>query len=109
MRSMVLASRSARGTPRRRTPTSPRSVLPLLYSIISWASRTSVRSISEADMSCTFSRTAGLRSAWELINAASYALGALCSKNEMPFRRKVEGNAGFAPDRGDGTFGKTTA
>src|SRR5215469_1056940 len=73
MRPMVLASRSARGTPRRRMPTNPRSATPLLFSMISWASRTRVRSISEADMSCDFSCTLLWRAALGVINEASYA------------------------------------
>src|SRR5277367_953574 len=52
-------SLSARGTPRRLMPTSPRSSAPLFFSMISWARRTSVRSISEADMIRPFSRNFG--------------------------------------------------
>src|SRR5215472_2107610 len=48
--------RPARGTPRRLMPTSVRSSTPLFFSTISWASRTRVRSISEADMMRPFSR-----------------------------------------------------
>ena len=51
MPEISLPSRSASGTPRRLMPTSARSSLPLLFSTISWARRTSVRSISEADIS----------------------------------------------------------
>ena len=51
-----LPSRSASGTPRRLMPTRARSSLPLLFSTISWARRTRVRSISEADISRPFTR-----------------------------------------------------
>src|SRR5712691_8665333 len=67
-------SRWARKTPRRRIPTKPRSAAPLFFSIISWTSRTRVRSISEADMSCAFSRRLDWRDeALAVMNAASYA------------------------------------
>ena len=59
------ASRLASGAPRRRMPTSARFWTPLFFSTISCASRISVRSISEADMSCAFSRNfAGRGLAW---------------------------------------------
>src|ERR1700751_27407 len=53
---MNLARRWAMGTPRRLMPTSPRSSEPPFFSTIAWARRTSVRPISEADMSCAFWR-----------------------------------------------------
>src|SRR5580698_2189792 len=53
------ASRCASGTPRRLIPTSPTFLLPPCFSTISCASRTSVRSISEADISLPFSRNFG--------------------------------------------------
>src|SRR4029077_9361960 len=56
IRLISLPRRSANGTPRRRIPTNPKSLTPLLFSTISWASRRSVRSISDADISCAFSR-----------------------------------------------------
>src|ERR1035437_213300 len=56
-------SRSASGIARRLMPTRARSSLPLLFSTISWASRTRVRSISEADISLLLARSAGLRGA----------------------------------------------
>src|SRR5690348_15364193 len=52
---MVWASRAANGAPLLSIPTSIRFPMPLFRSRISWARRTSVRSISEADMSCPFS------------------------------------------------------
>src|SRR5665213_2950529 len=55
-------SRWASGTPRRLMPTSPRFSQPSCFSTISWARRTSVRSISEADMRRPFSRSLGLLS-----------------------------------------------
>src|SRR5580658_2362407 len=61
MRVMILPSRSASGTPRRRIPTSPRLSTPSFFSTISYASRTSVRSISDGDMSCAFWRRPVLR------------------------------------------------
>src|SRR5579862_7236618 len=57
MRSINSASRCAKGTPRRRMPTMPRFSAPLFFSMISWARRTTVRSISEPDISCDFSLT----------------------------------------------------
>src|SRR4051812_32919624 len=57
---MSLARRSASGTPRRLMPTSARFSTPV-FSVISWARRTSVRSISEADINCAFSWTSGCR------------------------------------------------
>src|SRR5579863_3747833 len=51
------ASRDARGTPRRRMPTNTSPSFPLLRSTISCARRTSVRSISDEDINCDFSRT----------------------------------------------------
>src|ERR1019366_5306546 len=56
MRPRIFASRCASGTPRRMMPTSPRLATPLFFSTISCASRTRVRSISEADRICDFSR-----------------------------------------------------
>src|ERR1700721_3066697 len=55
------------GTPRRRIPTNPRPSTPPFFSRISWARRTSVRSISEPDINCPFSRSAVLRTAFFLI------------------------------------------
>ena len=60
MPEISLPSRSASGTPRRLMPTSARSSLPLLFSTISWARRTRVRSISEADISLPLMRRPGL-------------------------------------------------
>src|SRR5271170_2504943 len=62
-------------------PTKPRSVAPLFFSMISCTSRTKVRSISDADINCAFSR----RFAWRFdvrgdMNAASYACRAGRSK-----------------------------
>src|SRR5882672_5293626 len=75
---MIFANRSASGTPRRLMPTKARSSIPLFFSTISCASRISVRSISEADISCAFSRiSTGRLGTCELINAASYAGGCL--------------------------------
>src|SRR5579862_6141699 len=55
-------------------PTSPRLSAPLFFSTISWTRRTRVRSISEADISCDFSRSPGGRGdIFAVINAASYA------------------------------------
>src|ERR1035438_6042863 len=48
-RECTSASRCASGTPRRMMPTSPRLATPLFFSTISCASRTRVRSISDAD------------------------------------------------------------
>src|SRR6266571_3705108 len=74
MRWIMAPRRWARKTPRRRIPTKPRSAAPSFFSIISWASRTRVRSISEADMSCAFSRRLDWRDeALAVMNAASYA------------------------------------
>src|SRR5580698_4762125 len=53
------ASRSASGIPRRLMPTSARPSQPLVFSTIWWARRTSVRSISEADIKRPFSRSTG--------------------------------------------------
>src|SRR5208282_6077013 len=50
---IILPSRSAIGTPRRRIPTSPKPSTPPFFSRISYAHRTSVRSISDADISCS--------------------------------------------------------
>src|SRR5579863_7625650 len=58
MPAISLPRRSARGTPRRLMPIRVRSSLPLLFSTISWARRTSVRSTSEADISLPFTRRA---------------------------------------------------
>src|SRR3954471_12880098 len=58
---MIFAIRSARGTPRRLMPTSVRFSTPLFFSTISCASRTRVRSISEPDINCAFSRSGALR------------------------------------------------
>src|SRR5271170_4698653 len=70
MRVMILPSRSAIGTPRRRIPTNPKPSMPPFFSTISYASRTSVRSISDADMSCAFWRSPVLREgAFEFIVA----------------------------------------
>ena len=66
--------RSARNTPRRRIPTSPKSFAPSFFSMISCTSRTSVRSISDADINWAFWRRLGRRTGGlEDINAASYA------------------------------------
>src|ERR1700741_2969306 len=54
---IVFAKRSERGTPRRRTPISARSLVPPLFSTISWAKRWRVRPISSAERSCLFSTT----------------------------------------------------
>src|SRR5271155_645420 len=61
MRVMILPSRSAIGTPRRRIPTNPKPSTPPFFSTISYARRTSVRSISDADISCAFWRRPVLR------------------------------------------------
>src|SRR3982751_2614777 len=58
---MILVMRSASGTPRRLMPTSVRFSTPLFFSTISCASRTRVRSISEPDINCAFSRRGALR------------------------------------------------
>src|SRR5947209_5298476 len=58
---MSLAMGSARGTPRRLMPTRVRFSTPLFFSTISCASRTRVRSISEPDINCAFSRSGALR------------------------------------------------
>src|SRR5258708_1323149 len=60
---MSLARRLARGPPRRLIPTRTRSSVPLFFSTIWCASRTSVRSTSEADMIRPFSRRLGSRDA----------------------------------------------
>src|SRR5208337_3088827 len=52
---MTLAMRCAKGKPRRRMPTSARPSTPLFFSITSWARRTRVRWISEADISKSLS------------------------------------------------------
>src|SRR5580698_1639847 len=71
-------------------PTRARSSTPLFFSRISWASRIKVRSTSEADISCAFSRIStgrlspGRPGAREFINAASYA----CRKMRARVRRK---------------------
>src|SRR5260370_4069855 len=54
-------SRSAIGTPRRRIPTKPSASTPPFFSTISYANRTSVRSISDADINWAFWRRAVLR------------------------------------------------
>src|SRR4051794_1291321 len=73
MRLITAASLCARGTPRRLIPTIARSAAPLFFSAISCARRTSVRSISEADMSWPFSRRLELRDVGlGFMNAASY-------------------------------------
>src|SRR5271168_1988893 len=65
------ASRCASGTPLRLIPTNPTFLLPSCFSTISCASRTSVRSISEADISRPFSRNFGFRtSVFSLITIA---------------------------------------
>src|ERR1700683_4802149 len=72
IRVMILPNRSAMGTPRRRIPTNPRPSSPPFFSTISYASRTSVRSISDADMSCAFWRSPVLREgAFEFIVACT--------------------------------------
>src|SRR5580692_11210556 len=74
IRWIIPPRRCARNTPRRRMPTIPRSTAPLFFSIISWTSRTSVRSISDADINCAFSRMLGWRGDVRgVMNAASYA------------------------------------
>src|SRR5579883_3367099 len=55
MRPINSAKRCANGTPRRRMPTMPKFSAPLFFSLISWANRTTVLSISEPDISCDFS------------------------------------------------------
>src|SRR5580698_3905155 len=75
-------------------PTKPRSVAPLFFSMISCTSRTKVRSISDADINCAFSR----RFAWRFevrgdMNAASYACRAVGSKAGQ---RDVVGSFEFA-------------
>jgi hypothetical protein len=55
----------------------------LFFSMISWTSRTSVRSISEADINCAFSfRLAGRVEGRGVMNAESYAGKALRGKVE---------------------------
>src|SRR6266550_2877878 len=101
MRWIIAPSRWARKTPRRRIPTKPRSAAPSFFSIISWASRTRVRSISEADMSCAFSRRLDCRDeVLGVMNAASYAGRAMASKKVCHHGRlkcsrisKLEGSA----------------
>src|ERR1700722_5567655 len=61
MRVMIFPRRSAMGTPRRRIPTNPKPSTPPFFSTISYAKRTSVRSISDADISCAFWRRPVLR------------------------------------------------
>ena len=61
MRVIILPRRSAIGTPRRRIPTNPKPSTPPFFSTISYAKRTSVRSISDADISCAFWRRPVLR------------------------------------------------
>src|ERR1035437_7340163 len=56
IRPRIFASRWASGTPRRMIPTNPRFATPLFFSTISCASRTRVRTISDADRICDFSR-----------------------------------------------------
>src|SRR5580693_6723310 len=74
MRPIICPRRCARKTPRRRIPTRPRPVAPLFFSMISWTNRTSVRSISDADINCAFSRMLGWRGDVRgVMNAASYA------------------------------------
>src|SRR5580658_9838269 len=63
--SIFLARRSARGTPRRRMPIKASLSRSLVFSRISWARRTSVRSISDALMSWAFSRVRGIKGAEE--------------------------------------------
>src|SRR3989338_5107270 len=65
--SLILrANRSARWTPRRRIPTSARSCRFSVFSTISCAKRTSVRSISDPVIRCAFSRS-GIRCAWVVL------------------------------------------
>src|SRR5262245_55619545 len=59
--SILAASRCAKGTPRRRMPMKASLSRSALFSRISWARRTSVRSISEALISCAFSRVADMK------------------------------------------------
>src|SRR5580704_8788011 len=74
IRPIICPRRCARNTPRRRIPTRPRPVAPLFFSMISWTNRTSVRSISDADINCAFSRMLGWRGDVRgVMNAASYA------------------------------------
>jgi len=74
IRLIICPMRWAKNTPRRRIPTSPKSVAPSFFSMISCTRRTSVRSISDADINCAFWRRFGRRSGiLEDINAASYA------------------------------------
>src|SRR5271154_137661 len=62
MVAMRAPMRWARGTPRRLMPMRPRFFPPSFFSTISWARRTRVRSISEADMRRLFSRSLGVGS-----------------------------------------------
>src|ERR1035438_9667650 len=61
IRVMIFPRRSAMGTPRRRIPTNPKPSTPPFFSTISYAKRTRVRSISDADISCAFWRRPVLR------------------------------------------------
>src|SRR5579863_4167129 len=58
--SILAAKRRARGTPRRRMPTKANLSRSLVFSRISWARRTRVRSISEALINWAFSRVKGM-------------------------------------------------
>src|SRR5205814_4322145 len=69
-------------TPRWRIPTSPKSLAPLFFSMISCARRTSVRSISDEDMICAFSHRPELRIGLGGMNAESYAASGNWSKKD---------------------------
>src|SRR5271156_3101531 len=87
MRVMILPSRSAIGTPRRRIPTNPKPSTPPFFSTISYASRTSVRSISDADISCAFWRRPVLRE-------GAFAFIVACTSQNVSNRM----NFSFLPD-----------
>src|SRR4051812_642195 len=87
---MRFARRCAIGMPRRLMPTRPRLSTPLAFSTISWASRTSVRSISLADIRRDFSRNFGV--VGELI-AARHLTTALRSVSRAASRDRAANTA----------------
>src|SRR6266851_710290 len=83
------------GTPRRRIPTSPKPSTPPFFSRISWARRTSVRSISEPDINCAFCVSVVLRTAFFFV----VVMLRIPHQNRFAFRKGSRGSlfilAGF--------------
>src|SRR6266404_9751930 len=102
-----LPSRSASGTPRRRIPMRQSRSTPPFFSTISCARRTSVRSISEADISCDFSRSVEPR-VGVVVDIARHrtrwlSLAATAASEERK-RKKEKGKREIKPPRRDLLF-----